>query len=73
MEEAIWCVNSIFKFIADSLAGELVFLHGLGQNVLILNSQESISDLFEKRATIYSDRPKSVMVGELMGLHEVSG
>ncbi|EKM50901.1 uncharacterized protein PHACADRAFT_212817 [Phanerochaete carnosa HHB-10118-sp] len=48
--------------------GDLVFFHGLGNNVLVLNSMMAIQDLLEKRADIYSDRPAFTVVGELMGL-----
>ncbi|KAI0666405.1 cytochrome P450 [Trametes maxima] len=48
--------------------GDLVFFHGLGNHILVLNSLKVINDLFEKRASIYSDRPSFTVVGELMGL-----
>ncbi|KAI0635410.1 cytochrome P450 [Trametes polyzona] len=48
--------------------GDLVFFHGLGNNILVLNSLEAIHDLFYKRGAIYSDRPAFTVVGELMGL-----
>lgn len=53
------------------LAGDLLFFHGLGNHVLVLNSLKPINDLLEKRANIYSDRPKFTVVGELMGLQQV--
>ncbi|EKM50919.1 uncharacterized protein PHACADRAFT_57168, partial [Phanerochaete carnosa HHB-10118-sp] len=43
--------------VADHLAGDLVFFHGLGNNLLVLNSMKAVQDLLEKRADIYSDRP----------------
>lgn len=48
--------------------GDLVFFHGLGNNVLILNSMEAITDLLDKRGNIYSHRPIFTVVGELMAL-----
>ncbi|EKM50920.1 uncharacterized protein PHACADRAFT_151345 [Phanerochaete carnosa HHB-10118-sp] len=54
--------------VADHLAGDLVFFHGLGNNLLVLNSMKAVQDLLEKRADIYSDRPAFTVVGELMGL-----
>ena len=51
--------------------GDLVFLHGLGQNILVLNSQTVIMDLLEQRHKIYSDRPRMVVAGELMGFSKV--
>ncbi|KAJ8482310.1 hypothetical protein ONZ51_g5439 [Trametes cubensis] len=37
--------------------GDLVYFHGLGNSILVLNSLEAITDLFEKKASTYSDRP----------------
>lgn len=39
---------------------------------MILNTMEVVTDLLERKAVIYSDRPSFVMVGELMGLNQVS-
>ncbi|THH21271.1 hypothetical protein EW146_g251 [Bondarzewia mesenterica] len=50
--------------------GDLVFLHGLGTNVLVLNSMKAINDLFDKRGNIYSHRPIFTVVGELMKLNQ---
>ena len=47
--------------------GNLIFFHGLGTNVLALQSIEAINDLFEKRWQNYSSRPEFVVAGELMG------
>ncbi|KAJ3552582.1 hypothetical protein NM688_g4079 [Phlebia brevispora] len=52
----------------QNVYGDLVFFHGLGNHVLVLNSMKGIIDLLEKRATMYSDRPSFTVVGELMGL-----
>ena len=54
-----------------SLSGDLVFFHGLGNNILVLNSMKAINDLLEKRGSIYSDRPSFTVVGDLMGLGQV--
>ena len=54
-----------------SLSGDLVFFHGLGNNILVLNSMKAINDLLEKRGSIYSDRPAFTVVGDLMGLGQV--
>lgn len=52
--------------------GDLVFFHGFGQHILVLNSEAAIADLLEQRATIYSHRPRSIVAGEMMGLGNVS-
>lgn len=51
--------------------GDFVFFHGLGTNVLVLNTQQRITDLLEKRATTYSDRPRFTVATEMMGLGQV--
>ncbi|KAJ7127124.1 cytochrome P450 [Mycena epipterygia] len=48
--------------------GDLVFFHGLGNNILVLNSMESVVDLLDKRGNIYSHRPEFTVAGELMAL-----
>ncbi|KAJ6489644.1 cytochrome P450 [Mycena vitilis] len=48
--------------------GDLVFFHGLGNNILAVNTLEAVSDLLDKRGNIYSHRPEFTVVGELMAL-----
>ena len=45
--------------------GDVVYLHVLGQSIVILNTPEAAGDLLDKRGSIYSDKPSFVMVGEL--------
>ena len=45
--------------------GDLVYISAMGQPILLLNSYEVASDLLVFRASIYSDRPRVVMVGEM--------
>lgn len=47
--------------------GPLTFLTVPGQHVLVITSVEAAKDLLEKRGSIYVDRPRFVMVGELLG------
>ncbi|KAK0235466.1 cytochrome P450 [Armillaria nabsnona] len=46
--------------------GDMIYLRIFSRSILILNSTESIKDLFEKRSSNFSDRPRRVM-GELSG------
>ncbi|KAG8918529.1 hypothetical protein FRC01_001808, partial [Tulasnella sp. 417] len=39
-----------------------------GQTILIINGFEEAKELLEKRGNIYADRPRLVMVGELVGM-----
>ncbi|EED79605.1 predicted protein, partial [Postia placenta Mad-698-R] len=50
--------------------GDLLFFHGLGNHVLVLNSMKAINDLLDKRSGIYSNRPTFTVVSELMGLSQ---
>ncbi|KAK7452187.1 hypothetical protein VKT23_012290 [Stygiomarasmius scandens] len=52
--------------------GDLVFLHGLGNKILVINDLQFINELFEKRWNNYSDRPIFTVAGELMGLDKCS-
>jgi hypothetical protein len=52
--------------------GSLIFFHGLGNNVLVLNSLKAMNDLLDKQGNIFADRPVFTVVGELMGLNQVS-
>ncbi|OCH91989.1 cytochrome P450 [Obba rivulosa] len=49
--------------------GDLVYFQGLGQSMLVLNSLQAMTDLLEKRASKYSDRPIFIFGNELMGLN----
>ncbi|KAG6910654.1 hypothetical protein DXG01_009164 [Tephrocybe rancida] len=51
-----------------STYGDLIFFHGLGQYILVLNTLEAIDDLLEKRWKKYSDRPILTVACELVGL-----
>ncbi|KAF9559433.1 cytochrome P450 [Agrocybe pediades] len=46
---------------------ELLYFSGAGFNVLVVNSLEAVTELFERKWSIYSHRPKFPMVCDLMG------
>ncbi|KAJ3735303.1 cytochrome P450 [Lentinula guzmanii] len=46
---------------------DIIHLSALGNSIIVLNSAKTVSDLLEKRSSIYSSRPPTVMLGELMG------
>jgi hypothetical protein len=48
------------------ITGELMYLNVAGQPVVVLNSLKSSYDLLERRAINYSDRPRYIMVQEIM-------
>ncbi|ESK91872.1 cytochrome p450 [Moniliophthora roreri MCA 2997] len=51
--------------------GDVIYFHGLGYRVVVLNALEAINQLLEKRSDVYSHRPQFVLAGELMGLNQV--
>ena len=74
--KAVYGLSCLVQYLAHgpmltSSSGDLVFFHGLGNNILVLNSMKAINDLLEKRGSIYSDRPSFTVVGDLMGLGQV--
>ncbi|KAF8337882.1 cytochrome P450 [Cantharellus anzutake] len=46
---------------------DLIHLKIFGQSLVVLNSYNVVTDLLEKRATLYSDRPQLTMTADLMG------
>ncbi|KAI0255208.1 cytochrome P450 [Lactifluus subvellereus] len=46
--------------------GDLIYLNAAGQPVIILNSHRVASDLLDRRAAIYSDRPPNIVASEIM-------
>ncbi|KAG8836181.1 hypothetical protein FRC17_009524 [Serendipita sp. 399] len=47
--------------------GDLIYLSVLGQPIYLLNSFKAATELMDKRAMIYSDRPIMIMAQELVG------
>ena len=48
------------KLISGSSDSDVLYLNILGADQIILNSNEAISDLLDKRSTIYSDRVRAL-------------
>ncbi|KAG8999778.1 hypothetical protein FRB90_011963 [Tulasnella sp. 427] len=48
--------------------GPLTWLNIPGQNLLILNSMEAVTELLEKRALNFIDRPNFTMLNKLLGM-----
>ncbi|RXW19792.1 hypothetical protein EST38_g6053 [Candolleomyces aberdarensis] len=46
--------------------GDMIFLRAFGQPILVLCSSKRINDLMDKRSSIYSGRPYSTMMNELL-------
>ncbi len=46
--------------------GDIMHIDVLGDHIIILDSLEAITELLEKRSSIYSDRPRMPMLKELL-------
>ncbi|KLO17671.1 cytochrome P450 [Schizopora paradoxa] len=47
--------------------GDVVRVTVLGKDLIFLNTAKAANDLFERRSSIYSDRPRLPLINELMG------
>lgn len=47
------------------IIGPVVHVAALGKSIVFLNTVKSVNDLFEKKSSIYSDRPRFPMLVEL--------
>ncbi|KAJ7251338.1 hypothetical protein C8J57DRAFT_673067 [Mycena rebaudengoi] len=52
---------------SKELASDIIHLSVAGKSIIILSSVDVGFDLLDQRSAIYSDRPRSIMVNELMG------
>jgi hypothetical protein len=53
------------KFSTD-IAGEIMYLDGAGQPIVVCNSLKSAFELLERRSGNYSDRPRFIMAQEIL-------
>ncbi|KAJ7251381.1 cytochrome P450 [Mycena rebaudengoi] len=49
------------------LGSDIIHLSVAGKSIIILSSVDVAFDLLDQRSAIYSDKPRSIMVNELMG------
>jgi hypothetical protein len=47
-------------------SGDIIYLNAAGQPMIILNSQKVAADLLDRRAGIYSDRPRNIVASDIM-------
>ncbi|KAH9170547.1 cytochrome P450 [Lactarius sanguifluus] len=45
---------------------DVMYLSALGQPILVLNSLKAVAELFDRRGTIYSSRPRLIMAQEIV-------
>ncbi|OSD00652.1 cytochrome P450 [Trametes coccinea BRFM310] len=55
-----------YAALARKYASDVVYFTVLGTHLLVINSFEAARDLLDKRGALYSDRPRLVMIKELM-------
>jgi hypothetical protein len=65
MVDIFFLNSSFFFFFYIWDLGDMIYFKVLGQGFLILGSMERAYDLFERRSSNYSDRPRTVMLSEL--------
>ncbi|KAF5376176.1 hypothetical protein D9757_009334 [Collybiopsis confluens] len=63
----------VFLKWTEDNGSDLLLLRVGGSSILYLNSHRAVHDLMVKRSSIYSDRPQSTMLSELMGLSWIFG
>jgi len=62
-------VRCLSPFIPDlnlSPPGDLIYLNAAGQPVVIINSPKVGVALLDRRAAIYSDRPRNIVASDIM-------
>jgi hypothetical protein len=55
-----------FPFVSSIGIGNIIYLNAAGQPMVILNSQKVAADLLDRRAGIYSDRPRNIVASDIM-------
>ncbi|KAJ6548198.1 cytochrome P450, partial [Mycena vulgaris] len=52
---------------SKKLNSDIIHVDAAGTSIVVLSSVEAIRELFERRSSLYSDRPRMTMLNELMG------
>jgi hypothetical protein len=56
----------VFLHLNMSLPGDLIYLNAAGQPVVVVNSPKVGVALLDRRAAIYSDRPRFIVASDIM-------
>ena len=54
------------QYLNVSVPGDLIYLNAAGQPVVVINSPKVAVALFDRRSAIYSDRPRNIVVSDIM-------
>ena len=46
--------------------GDIIYLNGAGQPIIVINKPKIALDLLDRRASIYADRPPNIVGCEIM-------
>ena len=55
-------LSSAAIILAKLQVGDVIYFNALGRSIIVLNSAQAAIDLLDKRSSIYSDRPRFVML-----------
>ncbi|KAJ7146683.1 cytochrome P450 [Mycena epipterygia] len=53
---------------SKEIDSDIIHVDAAGTSIVVLSSMEAIRELFERRSSLYSDRPRMLMLNELIGL-----
>jgi hypothetical protein len=63
----LWLFSAVILLSLDFIGpGDIIYLNAFGQPMVILNSQKVAADLLDRRAGIYSDRPRNIVASDIM-------
>ena len=61
------------RFLSDATriyliisSGDVFYLNAAGQPIVVLNTQKTAADLLDRRAAIYSDRPRNIVAAQIL-------
>ncbi len=63
---SVSCLSSFGPYLSWSLPGDLIYLNAAGQPIVIINSPRAGVALLDRRAAIYSDRPRNIVASDIM-------
>lgn len=58
-------VRKYFRLIECGVGSDIIYLNALGSHLLVINSFDAARDLLEKKSSLYSSRPRLVLINEL--------
>ncbi|KAI0319831.1 cytochrome P450, partial [Amylostereum chailletii] len=62
LRSALWVVFTQWQ----KTYGDIISISAFGQRIVVLNTREAAVDLLDRRAGIYSDRPRNIVAGKVL-------